>query len=153
GPLRSGWPPWDRIPILSRHRPDSNPVPRWPTASQRLMTRAMSSSCEDTMKKRWLIALVCLAVVATAAWLGTALSGPKNAADAWTEVVPGILRTPRLPAGYALVDGDTALLIDVPHPIDDLKAHGVKKVEAVLLTHHHRDTCAEAGSFLVAGVP
>ena len=30
---------------------------------------------------------------------------------------------------------------------------GVKKVELVLLTHHHRDTCAAADKFLADGVP
>src|SRR4029450_12896071 len=33
-----------------------------------------------------------------------------------------------------------------------LRAHGVKRVELVLLTHHHRDSCAAAGKFLAAGV-
>jgi glyoxylase-like metal-dependent hydrolase (beta-lactamase superfamily II) len=34
-----------------------------------------------------------------------------------------------------------------------LEAQGVNKIDAVLLTHHHRDTCAAVGSFLTAGVP
>jgi glyoxylase-like metal-dependent hydrolase (beta-lactamase superfamily II) len=78
--------------------------------------------------------------------------GGKKTEDAWTEAAPGVLRTPDLPAGYALVDGDTALLIDAPQGAEGLKAHGIKKIDAVLLTHHHRDTCAAAGRFLAAGV-
>jgi glyoxylase-like metal-dependent hydrolase (beta-lactamase superfamily II) len=91
-------------------------------------------------------------MVAGTVWLGGAGLGSKKSATAWTEVTPGVFRTPGLPAGYALVDGDTALLIDAPHDADGLKAHGVKKIDTVLLTHHHRDTCAAAGRFLAAGV-
>jgi glyoxylase-like metal-dependent hydrolase (beta-lactamase superfamily II) len=61
---------------------------------------------------------------------------------AWTVVAPGVLRSPGGVAGYALIDGDRALLIDAPVAADGLTAHGVRKVELVLLTHHHRDVCA-----------
>src|SRR5262245_60261875 len=105
------------------------------------------------MRNRWPAALVCLAVVAAAAWVGKAGPGGKKLIGAWVEVRPGVLRTPGLPAGYALVDGDAALLIDAPRGAEGLEAHGVKKVDAVLLTHHHRDSCAAAGHFLAAGVP
>ncbi len=103
------------------------------------------------MKMRGLAALLSLAVVAGAAWFGGAGSRGRPSSD-WTEVTPGVLRSPGLPAGYALVDGDSALLIDCPHDPDGLKANGVKKVEAVLLTHHHRDTCEAAGKLLASGV-
>jgi glyoxylase-like metal-dependent hydrolase (beta-lactamase superfamily II) len=104
------------------------------------------------MKLRGFTALLSLAVVVAAAWLGGAGSrgGP---AAVWTEVSPGVLRSPGLPAGYALMDGEAALLIDCPYDADGLKAHGVKKVEEVLLTHHHRDSCEAAGKLLAAGVP
>jgi glyoxylase-like metal-dependent hydrolase (beta-lactamase superfamily II) len=105
------------------------------------------------MRSRRFAALLCLVIVAAAAWIGSAGSGGKDPAGAWVEVAPGVLRTPGLPAGYALVAGDTALLIDAPRDARGLEAHGVKKVAAVLLTHHHRDTCAAAGQFLAAGVP
>jgi glyoxylase-like metal-dependent hydrolase (beta-lactamase superfamily II) len=105
------------------------------------------------MRLRRLSVLLCLTLLLIAAWLGGSGYGDKKPADAWTEVSPGILRSPGLPAGYALVDGDAALLIDAPRPPDGLRGQGVQKVEAVLLTHHHRDSCAAAGAFLAAGVP
>jgi glyoxylase-like metal-dependent hydrolase (beta-lactamase superfamily II) len=105
------------------------------------------------MTRRWLPGLLCQIVVAAAAWIGAAGFGVKQTAATWVEVVPGVLRTAVLPSGYALVDGDAALLIGAPHEADGLKAHGVKKVETVLLTHHHRDVCAAAGTFLAQRVP
>lgn len=99
---------------------------------------------------RGLAALVCVAVFGAAVWLGAA---PEPAQPAWIEVLPGILRTPALPAGYAIVDGTNALLIDAPQPLGGLKAKGVQKIERVLLTHHHWDTCAETGTLLTDQVP
>jgi glyoxylase-like metal-dependent hydrolase (beta-lactamase superfamily II) len=96
---------------------------------------------------RWLSLLLSLLLLGAAVWLG----GDRKP-DAWTEVAPGIWRTPQLPAGYALRDGEHALLIDAPHSAEGLKVLGVTKI-AVLLTHHHRDTCAAAGRFLAEGVP
>jgi glyoxylase-like metal-dependent hydrolase (beta-lactamase superfamily II) len=58
-----------------------------------------------------------------------------------------------MPAGYALVAGERALLIDAPINADGLKKHGVRTIDAVLLTHHHRDTAAFAANFLAQGVP
>jgi glyoxylase-like metal-dependent hydrolase (beta-lactamase superfamily II) len=105
------------------------------------------------MSRRWLPALVSLAAVATAAWVGKAGSGGKPETDSWVVAAPGVLRTPHGPAGYALVEGDRALLIDAPSPASGLGAHGVKAVDAVLLTHHHRDACAAAPDFLARSVP
>jgi glyoxylase-like metal-dependent hydrolase (beta-lactamase superfamily II) len=104
------------------------------------------------MKKRYLPALLCLVIVGAAAWIGSSSHGNKKPAATWIEVSPGIWRTPGLPAGYALVDGEAALLIDAPMPAEGLQADGVKKIETVLLTHHHRDSCAAAAQFLAAGV-
>src|SRR5205807_3358276 len=100
---------------------------------------------------RWFSMLGCLVLVAVAAWMGGSDDGcsPSN----WTEVAPGILRSPGLPAGYALTDGETALLIDAPSPADGLTAHGIKKIDTVLLTHHHRDTCAAVAKYLADKVP
>ncbi len=103
------------------------------------------------MTRRWLAVVFCLLLVAGAAWLGGFGYG-KRPAEEWVEVAPGVLRGPGLPAGYALVDGDTALLIDAPRPADGLKARGVKTIAGVLLTHHHRDSCAAAGQFLARGI-
>src|SRR5262245_58171649 len=104
-----------------------------------------------SVRKR-LVPVLCLAVVAGAAWLANRSSGEKEKAG-WTEVTPGVLRSPGSPAGYALVSGNRALLIDAPRPADDLKAQGVKKIDGVLLTHHHRDSCAAAEKLLSQGVP
>jgi glyoxylase-like metal-dependent hydrolase (beta-lactamase superfamily II) len=99
-----------------------------------------------------LAALICLVVVAGAAWMGSRPT-PAKEGQSWREVAPGVLRSPGPVAGYALVAGDHALLIDAPVTAEGLKAHGVKKIEAVLLTHHHRDTAAVAGKFLASGSP
>jgi glyoxylase-like metal-dependent hydrolase (beta-lactamase superfamily II) len=105
------------------------------------------------MTSRRLSALLCVALFVAAAWLAGRGHGQRRPADGWTEVSPGVLRSPGLPAGYALVDGDAALLIDAPHPPVGLRGRGVTKVDAVLLTHHHRDSCAAAGHYGANGVP
>jgi glyoxylase-like metal-dependent hydrolase (beta-lactamase superfamily II) len=105
------------------------------------------------MSKQWLSGFLCVAVVGAAAWFGGAGEQGKPAASAWVEVHPGVLRTATLPAGYALVDGDVALLVDAPQDAGGLTAHGVKTIDGVLLTHHHRDTCAAVERFLAEKVP
>jgi glyoxylase-like metal-dependent hydrolase (beta-lactamase superfamily II) len=100
------------------------------------------------MSKRLSGALLCVIIIGGIAWLGGASTGVKNAAE-WSEVAPGIWRSHGQPAGYALVDGDNALLIDAPHDGHGLPA---KKVEMALLTHHHRAGCAAAAKFLKDGV-
>ncbi len=103
------------------------------------------------MSKRVLAGLLCAVVVGGAAWLGHGGLG-KKAESPWQEAAPGILRTRAFPAGYALVDGENALLIDAPQDSSGLAAHGIKRVEGVLLTHYHRGTCAAVGQFLKNGV-
>lgn len=105
------------------------------------------------MRKPRLPVFLCLAIVLSAAWIGGTGYGDRPTSDAWTEVVPGVCRTPGLPVGYALIEGDAALLIGAPRDADGLKTLGVKKIDAVLLTHHHRDTCAAAPGFLAKQVP
>jgi len=105
------------------------------------------------MSQRILAVLTCLALVTAAAWWGSQVEGGRKAETAWQEVTPGIYRSPGLPAGYALVDGSAALLIDAPQDATGLGPLGVKKVEGVWLTHHHRDSCAAVGTFLKEGVP
>ncbi len=97
------------------------------------------------MHPRILRYALCLLLVASAAWLGRA--GPQQA-PRWTVVTPGVLRSPGPVAGYALLSGDRALLIDAPHPADGLAEHGVRKIEGVLLTHYHRDVCAALAGYL-----
>jgi glyoxylase-like metal-dependent hydrolase (beta-lactamase superfamily II) len=103
------------------------------------------------MKLRFLSAVLCVGVVTAAAWVA-GRGGDERRPGGWTEVAPGVLRSPGLPAGYALLSGEHALLIDAPHGPDGLAEHGVKAVDAVLLTHHHRDTAAAAGAFLAKRV-
>jgi glyoxylase-like metal-dependent hydrolase (beta-lactamase superfamily II) len=74
-------------------------------------------------------------------------------AGGWVEVAPGVLRSPSWPAGYALGAGEHALLIDAPCGPEGLQAHGIKTIDAVLLTHHHRDSAAFAGRYLADRVP
>src|SRR5437879_32464 len=105
------------------------------------------------MCSRWLSILGCLLLLGGAAWMAGREDRDEQSPTGWTEVAPGILRSPGLPAGYALSDGETALLIDAPLPADSLKARGVKKIDAVLLTHHHRDTCAAVGKYRADKVP
>jgi glyoxylase-like metal-dependent hydrolase (beta-lactamase superfamily II) len=100
------------------------------------------------MKRRSVGLLVCAAVLAGAVWLSRPGGAEGKPGDAWSEVVPGVLRSPGLPCGYALLSGDRALLIDAPCPPDGLKPHGVKKVDLVLLTHHHRDGLAAVSTYL-----
>src|SRR4051812_36641846 len=104
------------------------------------------------MRMRYPLAPVCLAALATAAWVGTRGAGGRKPEVGWAEVAPGVYRSPGLPAGYALIDGERALLIDAPGGAEGLKGRGVKEVDAVLLTHHHRDSAAHAGRFLADGV-
>src|SRR6266852_6401780 len=105
------------------------------------------------MLTRCLSPLPCLALLAAVALVSGPDAEENKPSAGWTHVVPGVLGSPGLPVGYALVDGDTALLIDAPVPPDGLKKHGVKKIDAVLLTHHHRDGCAAVGRFLADKVP
>jgi glyoxylase-like metal-dependent hydrolase (beta-lactamase superfamily II) len=102
------------------------------------------------MSRHILAGLTCLALVTAAAWWGSQGDGRRAEDGTWKEVLPGVYRSPGLPAGYALVDGDGALLIDAPEPSAS-RVPG--KVELVLLTHHHRDSCAAVGALLRKAVP
>ncbi len=99
------------------------------------------------------IGFLCLALVSGAAWLGSGSRGDRKPEHSWTEVAPGVLRSPGWPAGYALVSGDSAVLIDAPRPLAEVKAQGIKTIRAVYLTHHHRDSCAFAAEYLKESIP
>lgn len=101
------------------------------------------------MKKRILRATLCVFLLTATVWL---IGGPAVSDTTWTEVQPGVFRSALAPYGYALVSGDAALLIDAPHDAALLKSKSVKRFDAVLLTHHHRDTCAAVEGILRAGV-
>src|SRR4051812_890900 len=95
------------------------------------------------MSKRVPLFVVCVGVLALAGWLGQAAQDAKPA-TAWTEVAPGVFRSPGQVAGYALVANDRALLIDAPVPAAGLG----RRIDGVLLTHYHRDVCAAVGGLL-----
>jgi glyoxylase-like metal-dependent hydrolase (beta-lactamase superfamily II) len=104
------------------------------------------------MIRRLGTAVVALGLVGALAWLAEP-TGPPTPAGGWAELAPGLFRSPGPPAGYALVAGEAALLIDAPAGVAESLPPGVRRVEAVLLTHHHRDTSAAAGRFLAQTVP
>lgn len=95
-------------------------------------------------------ALLCVAGLALAAWFGQA---QPPADSGWREVARGVFRSPGLPASYALVEGNAALVIDAAADAAGLEKLGVRKVEMVLLTSYHRPVCAAVGEFLERGVP
>jgi glyoxylase-like metal-dependent hydrolase (beta-lactamase superfamily II) len=101
------------------------------------------------MRYRTTLVVVCVAVLAGAAWIGVAAKD----APPWREIAPGVYRSPGPVAGYALVDGGLALLIDAPLPHADVKLPGNPKIDAVVLTHPHRPVCAGVASFLDAKIP
>lgn len=105
------------------------------------------------MRRRPMLVALCVLVCTLAVWLGNNLHGEKPT-PSWVEIAPGIWRTSAAPHGHALVADGRALLIDAPHDAADLREHAkVTAVDAVLLTHHHFDTCAKAAEFLAAKVP
>ena len=93
------------------------------------------------MRRRLLCASMCIGILILAGWLSRA----SQAKSGWTEIAPGVLRSPGPVAGYALVSGAKALLIDVPGPTGELAKHGVRRIDRVLLTHYHRGVCAGLG--------
>jgi glyoxylase-like metal-dependent hydrolase (beta-lactamase superfamily II) len=97
------------------------------------------------MRARIVLAVSCVITVAVIAWFTTAQ--PKADLKHWEEVGEGIYRTKDGPHGYALVNGERALLIDATCTPDAVAELGVKTIETVLLTHHHRDTAAFAGTY------
>ena len=95
-------------------------------------------------------ALSCICLLTVAVWL--VRGEPTN--SRWREVAPGIWRSEGLPCGYALIDGDAALLIGASRGIDrrGLESLKVQRIERCLLTHHHRDTSALARELIAAGI-
>lgn len=65
----------------------------------------------------------------------------------FTEIRPGLYRWSDTCNVYVLRDGDAALLVDLGDGsvLDALKTIGVKEVDWVLFTHHHREQCQGAG--------
>ena len=92
------------------------------------------------MRRRLLCIALCVSAVVLAGWLGRA--GQEKVKSTWTEIAPGVLRSSGPVAGYVLIAGDKALLIDAPAETGDLAKHGVRRIDGVLLTHYHRSVCA-----------
>jgi glyoxylase-like metal-dependent hydrolase (beta-lactamase superfamily II) len=105
-----------------------------------------------SMEFRYLSIVLCVGVLVAAVWIGRQNAEDRKPEGVWTQVASGVYRSPRAPAGYALVAGEHALLIDAPCGAEGLKSQGVRTIDAVLLTHHHRDTAAFAARFLADGV-
>ncbi len=92
------------------------------------------------MRRRLFCVTLCIGLLALAGWLGRA--SQDKAKSNWSEVASGVLRSSGAVAGYALLAGDKALLIDVPGATGDLAKQGVRRIDGVLLTHYHRSVCA-----------
>jgi glyoxylase-like metal-dependent hydrolase (beta-lactamase superfamily II) len=109
------------------------------------------------MLRRGPVALACLGLILGVVIVAHSLASRRGDAPdpAWVEVSPGILRSTGIPAAHALCDGDTALLLDAPQGTDlkALQRRGIRKIDLVLLTHHHRDTTGLVPELLKAGVP
>lgn len=72
----------------------------------------------------------------------------------WSEVVPGVWRTEATPHGYAIVAEDRCLLIGAPPDVTpQALPPKVKGCELVLLSHQHRDSCANVAAFAAAQIP
>ncbi len=95
------------------------------------------------MRAKIVLIAVCIGAMALVGWLGRA--GQDKTKSGWTEIAPGVWRSPGPIAGYALLAGAKALLIDAPGNTDGLAAHGVRQIDRALLTHYHRGVCAGLG--------
>ena len=78
--------------------------------------------------------------------------------DLWDEVEPGVWRTLDLPHTYALLADNRCLLIGAapdtaPGPGREYFPPGIETCELLLITHHHRDSCAELMHFAQAKIP
>jgi glyoxylase-like metal-dependent hydrolase (beta-lactamase superfamily II) len=91
-------------------------------------------------------------LLVVAAWVA-GHEAPRPDHAGWTEVAPGVLRSPGSPACYALTADEHALLIGAAAGPDGLKAHKISKIDTVLLTHHHRDVAANAWRYRAEGIP
>ena len=96
----------------------------------------------------------CLVFVVAAGWLGRFVDGSVKPTASWSQVADGVYRSAGIPAAYALVDGGRIAVID-PGTLADLQALEKMtdgQIELALLTHHHRDTCAQAADLVRRGV-
>ncbi len=96
------------------------------------------------------VGLSCIALLLVIVWL--ARGAPPEAR--WHEVAPGVWRSTGLPCGYAVIEGDAAILVGAARQMDwrGLKSLNVRRIERCLLTHAHRDTSALAQELIADGV-
>ncbi|HEX7900977.1 MAG TPA: MBL fold metallo-hydrolase [Planctomycetota bacterium] len=82
-------------------------------------------------------------------------AAPEVRVPNWTLVAERVWRSPTVPAAYALVDGDGAIVFGAPLGADltELSYAGITAIEGAYLTHHHRDAAAGATAWAAAGVP
>ena len=100
---------------------------------------------------RALLAVSCASFVTIFSWF-TSTYLNADSLNCWEKVSEGIYRTKSTPHGYALIDRDKALLIDASVAWEIVEELGVKKIDIVLLTHHHRDAVPFAAEYRKKGV-
>ncbi len=103
------------------------------------------------MRARILLAASCAITVGLIAWFTSAQ--PKAELKHWEKVGDGVYRSKAGPHSYAILSGDRVLLIDATVPPDAVAELGARTIDAVLLTHHHRDTAAFASVYRAKKVP
>jgi glyoxylase-like metal-dependent hydrolase (beta-lactamase superfamily II) len=103
--------------------------------------------------QRFFLITICLLGLLGVAWLGawSVSESPKH--TSWREIVPGVWRSPGSPATHALISGDKAILFDASASPEPLRDKGVKRFEAVLLTHAHRDGLWAIDSYTAMKTP
>ena len=105
------------------------------------------------MKQKSLIGLGCVLLLAFVAWVGESNLRGDRPRPPWDEILPGVFRSQTSPASYVFVRDGKALVIDAVLPPSALDEMGIKQIDMVLLTHHHRDTIANVDAFLKAKIP
>ncbi len=106
------------------------------------------------LMRRYVALMICGLLLCGVTWWARGGSSEERRGEHWHEIEPGVWRSESLPCGYALVDGDSAMLIGAARNVDwrGLRMLGVTRIEQCLLTHHHRDTSALVGELLAAGI-
>ena len=103
--------------------------------------------------RRTMTAFMTVMALAVVAWIGASEGWERRTVDNWKQVAPGVFRSTGMPCAYLLVDGDKSVVIGAPRlaSFGELDQLGVKGRPVVLLTHHHRDTSAQALQLLKEG--